>query len=91
MCFVVLCFCCSSCGVRGTQSKAAETEMVPSTKVVEFRFCSRVVLLCCFWCFVLFVCFYRCCVFSCLCVIVCFLFVFFVIAVLFVLLCVLFY
>ena len=39
---------CQSCGTRGTQSKAAETEMVPSTKSVECCVCFCVVLLLCY-------------------------------------------
>ena len=39
---------CQSCGTRGTQSKAGETEMVPSIESVEFRLCYCVVLVCCF-------------------------------------------
>ena len=56
LCYVVSCVKAA----RGTQSKAAESEMAPSTTCVEFRFCYcfvslvRSVLL--FWCYVLVFC-----------------------------------
>ena len=73
-CYSLVFLCWQSCGNRGTQSKAAETEMVPSTKGVELRVCSCfVVLRCCvgLCCCAVFVCLFVLCVIILVCVCVC--------------------